>query len=175
MNNTTICSLDLYSEFVKRTSKSARIIIRVCYIIIFLVALIQIFDMIKSNSLEELIFVILCFILSILFFLFDVFYVKINIKKSNAKKLIGAIFTYIFTDEGLEVLTKKGEQILAKEFVNYTLVEKVIFSDDAMFIYPNSVSSYLVDMKGFEKEEDKDKVISLLKTHIKNVIDKRKV
>ena len=47
----------------------------------------------------------------------------------------------------------------------------------------DTMTSYLTDLKQFlefmgnllEKEEDKDKVISLLKTHIKNVIDKRKV
>lgn len=161
MENTTKLTKEMYSSFLRRHSRISFIIIRICYVIIFLSGITSLTIGLVYGDID-LSNVIYCFTMGLLFVLYDIFYIKLNLSLVKNKNLIDCEYSFKFNETDLELTLKKDANVLASEKLNYNLIYKVLFYDDCIYVYVNRINAYIIEKNGFNTVEDYKKTLQIL-------------
>lgn len=164
--NKTKLDEQAYKEFLKTTSKNSRMLIRILYIVFYVFGAILLIDAISTKSYDSLISIVVSLTFAVCFMFIDINYIKINLKSQNAKKILGSEYTFTFQDDGFSNELRKNNKLLAKEYLDYSMVEKVLYSENYIYIFVNKISAYIVELNGFESEENKNDAIEKLKNRV---------
>ena len=168
MENNTKLTNKMYSTFLRRHSRTAFIVIRVCYGILIGCGLISLLLDIIEKSHEGLGSVIYCFLMAILFILYDIFFVKIHLLLVKDKTIIDCNYKFVLNENNLDLTITKGDTELSKSTLSYSTINKVMFYEDTIYIYINKISAYILDKNGFASEEDYKNAVKILLPYQKN-------
>lgn len=164
MENETIVTEENYKKFIRNHSKTSMIIIRVCYIILYVFGLLSLLILFDPEAESfDVIYSVYCLTLAVLFMLFDIFYVKINLKSSKTKNLLNSTYKYFFDETSLSVSVFKEEKLMTETKMNYSMIYKVVFFENYIYIYLNRINAYIVAKEGFKTEQDYLNIVNALK------------
>mgnify|MGYP003571491198 CR=1 FL=1 len=167
MNNNTKLTKQMYINFLRRHAKVSFIIIRICYSILITLGVLNfIIDLVESNAVD-IFFLVYCLGFSLLFILYDIFYVKINMAIVKDKILLDCEYSYIFNNDSFEMIVQKEGKEITKATVSYAILNKVKIYEDAIYVYLNRINAYIIDLNGFTDNEAKSKTIEYLKPYVK--------
>ena len=168
MENETFLTEEMYKKFIRNQTKVSTIIIRVCYIILLAFGLISVIASIIEPEVADWFFTGYCLILGVLFMLYDIFLVPLNLKLSKSKNIIGCNYHFVFNENAFELTVKKDGNLISQSKASYDLIYKVIFLGDYIFIYLNRVTAYIVDKNGFKSDEDRLGTVNILMKYANN-------
>ncbi len=168
MENETFLTEEMYKKFIRNQTKVSTIIIRVGYIIMFVFGLINILEIILKLGVVDWHFTVYCLFLGVLFMLYDIFLVPLNLKLSKSKNIIGCNYHFVFNEDAFELTVKKDGNLISQSKASYDLIYKVIFLGDYIFIYLNHVTAYIVDKNGFKSDEDRLGAVNILMKYANN-------
>lgn len=167
MENNTKLTKESYKNFLRRHSKVSFVIIRVCYVFLLALGLLSLVLYILGET-KELGYSIYCLVMGIVFVLYDIFFIKINLALVKDKNLIDSDYNYFLNNDALQIEIKKGDNILAKSSLNYNMIYKIKVYDDCIYIYLNRVNAYILDKNGFKDKEDYQKTLQILAPYFEN-------
>lgn len=165
MENETKITEEVYKKFIRKQTKTSMIIIRICYGILLACAGLALYFNLTALPGEEVNFAYFAYCLSmaVLFILFDIFLVPINLKQSKTKNLINSTYKYIFDEATFSVTLLKDGKIVTESKNNYDLIYKVVFFENYIYIFLNRVNAFIVSKEGFKSEQDYINIVNALK------------
>lgn len=174
MENNTKLTKKMYSTFLRRHSKISFIIIRICYGILLACGLVSLILDLVQNTHTELGSIIYCFLMALIFILYDIFFVKINLALVKDKMVLDCDYKFTILEKCLDLTVEKNGNLVAKSTLSYDMIYKVVFYDDAIYVYINRVNGYILDKNGFNSTEDYQKALQTLLPYADNNKKKNK-
>ena len=167
MENNTKLTKERYTNFLRRHSKVSFVIIRICYAFLLALGLLSLILYFLGET-NELGYSIYCLVMGLVFVLYDIFFIKINLALVKDKNLIDSDYNYVLSDNALEVTVRKGDTLLAKSTLNYNMIYKIKVYDDCVYVYLNRINAYVLDKNGFKNKEDYQKTLQILAPYFEN-------
>lgn len=164
MENITVLTKEVYKKFIRRHSKKSFIVIRICYAMLFLSSFFYLFSNAVKNY-GSFVFTLIC---ALLFMLYDIFYVNINLFLLKNKNILNLRYNYIFTENNIniQVTNEIDNKQISSESFDYSIIYKVKDYDDCFYIYINRVNAYPVKKDGFKNESECEKTLEKLKSYV---------
>ncbi len=165
MENETIITEEVYKKFLRKQTKASMIVIRICYGLLLACAGLSLFFNLTALPGEETnwAYLVYCLVMAILFILFDIFLVPINLKLSKTRNLIGSTYKYYFDESTFSVSVLKDDKIVTESKNNYSLIYKVVFFENYIYIFINRANAFIVCKEGFKSEQDYVNIVNALK------------
>ena len=171
MENETILTTENYKKFLRKQTKVSMIIIRVCYIFLFAMALISlVYNFVGTDpELKGWGLFTYCIIMAVIFLLFDIFLIPINLKSTKTKNILNCKYHYVFNNNDFELtVTNPSGALIAQSKLNYETIYKVVFFENFIYIYINRLNAYMLDINCFKSEDDKVGVMTILSKYVNN-------